>query len=392
MSSTKKPLNCFSCGLREGCDSPKMAPYGNGKKGILVIGEAPGVVEDRKGLPWQGRTGRLLQRTMHKLGVDLFEDCVCINAINCRPPNNRTPKPFEIDCCREVLVQKTIDSMKPHVIILLGSVAVQSFIGPRWPTDLGGIMKWRGFRIPDQDYGCWVVPTFHPSYVYRIESREANTIWEQDLSLAIEALEMGVPTNEEPEIKILTDLSIFNHAHENEYMSFDYETTGLKSQAPGHRIICASVAFHHTKVFAFMMPKTKSERRPFMDLLTDSRVGKMAHNMKFEDAWTLNRLGIQVDNWLWDSMLAAHILDNRTGVTGLKFQTYVNFGVIDYSSEITPYLRSASGGNGFNKIHELLEQPGGEEALLKYCALDSHYEYKLAMKQMEEMNYQNLPF
>ena len=61
-------------------------------KGILIIGEAPGQVEDRKGLPWQGGTGRLLKRTLEKQGIDLFEDCICVNAVNCRPPKNRAPK------------------------------------------------------------------------------------------------------------------------------------------------------------------------------------------------------------------------------------------------------------------------------------------------------------
>jgi len=124
----------------------------------------------------------------------------------------------------------------------------------------------------------------------------------------------------------------------------------------------------------------------------------MAHNIKFEDTWTKKRLRIDIQNWEWDSMIAAHILDNRPGVTGLKFQAYVNFGVIDYASEVAPYLKPTSenekkyGGNAFNRIQELLEQPGGEKKLLEYCALDSFYERMLAMKQMQELDYDFLPF
>jgi len=388
----KEPLSCISCGLREGVTSPKIAPYGAGRKGILIIGEAPGAVEDKKGLPWQGRTGRMLENTLSKVGIDLFMDCVSVNAVNCRPPINRAPKPFEIDCCRAVMVADTIEEFKPKVIILLGTISLQSFLAPRWPTDLGGISKWRGFVIPDQDCKCFVVPTYHPSFISRIDSREADTVWRQDLAKAAEAAETPFPQFSQPNIRYLQDLSILDQYKEVPEIAFDYETTGLKSHAPGHRIICASVAINESLVYAFMMPPTKAERRPFTNLLINNSVGKMAHNMKFEDAWTNNRLRVQIQNWQWDSMLAAHVIDNRAGVTGLKFQTYVNFGVVDYASGITPYLRSDGSGNGFNKIYKLLDEENGVERLLKYCALDSHYEYLLAKKQMKELDYQYLPF
>ena len=62
------------------------------------------------------------------------------------------------------------------------------------------------------------------------------------------------------------------------------------------------------------------------------------------------RLRQPVRGWYWDSMIAAHILNNQAGVSGLKFQTYVHFGVIDYSSEISPYLKSDDkSANGINK-------------------------------------------
>ena len=115
--------------------------------------------------------------------------------------------------------------------------------------------------------------------------------------------------------------------------------------------------------------------------------------MKFEESWSRNRLKVSVDRWVWDSMLAAHLLDNRPGVTGLKFQTYVNFGVVDYSSEIDPFLTSTDqkGANATNRILELISSSGGREKLLKYCGLDSVYEYRLAMIQRKLIENQ-LPF
>jgi uracil-DNA glycosylase family 4 len=166
--------SCASCGLYKNAKSPKMPLYGKGKRQILIIGEAPGEQEDRKGMPWQGKTGRRLERTLDALGIDLFKDCACINAVNCRPPENRTPGGYEIDCCRTVMLNKAIAEFKPKVVVLLGAAALQSFIGPRWKGDLGGVNKWRGFTIPDHDYNCWTLTTFHPSYVERSDQEGIN--------------------------------------------------------------------------------------------------------------------------------------------------------------------------------------------------------------------------
>jgi len=67
-----KAGTCVTCGLHRTCTTPQMKPFGNFKKKILNIGEAPGEVEDKVGRPWQGKVGKLLQRTYASLGVDLF--------------------------------------------------------------------------------------------------------------------------------------------------------------------------------------------------------------------------------------------------------------------------------------------------------------------------------
>jgi len=389
-----KTYSCASCGLYRDAQNPKMKPFGNFKKGILNIGEAPGEIEDKRGKPWQGKAGRLLQKTYRRLGIDLFEDCLNVNAVNCRPMDkkgtNRTPTNYEIDCCRKSVLQ-VIKQYRPKVIVLLGNAALYCLLGHRWKKDLGGIMKWRGWTIPDQDFNCWVCPVFHPSYVERSEV-EVETVWIQDLKQIIRQTNerfpehQYFPTYQKPNIEIIENLFPLKELVLHQ-IAIDYETTGLKPQAKGHRIICAAVAFNENHCYAFMMPKNKKARQPFIDLLANPDIGKMAHNIKFEETWSTVRLRQSVQNWIWDSMLAAHVLDNRSGITGLKFQVYVNFGIVDYASEITPYLQAPTkGGNDTNRIYELLEKSGGQEKLLEYCALDSIYEYRLAMKQMKQMN------
>ncbi|MFP4025831.1 MAG: uracil-DNA glycosylase family protein [Thiohalospira sp.] len=386
-----KPLSCASCGLYKNCDSPKMKPFGNFKKGILNIGEAPDEVEDRKGRQWQGKAGKLLQRTYQNLGIDLFDDCLNINAVNCHPKNNKIPTSYQIDCCRSVIVSKIIKEYMPKIIIVFGDSALYSIIGYRWKKDLDTIFKWRGFQIPDQDYKCWICPTFHPSYVEK-EDQQVQTVWEQDLQQALSKLDESFPKMKKPDIRIIKDLNPLREL--SGVVAIDYETTGLKPHASGHRIICAAVSYKDNKCFSFMIPKTRKERQPFIDLIASKTIGKMAHNMKFEEAWSVHRLKQSVGFWEWDSMLAAHVIDNRPKISSLKFQTYVNFGVIDYDSEVSPYLKSVDGknGNSMNKVEELIKTEKGTNQLLTYCGLDTIYQYKLAMIQMNQLGYDFLPF
>lgn len=380
-------ITCSGCGLYKHCKTPRMKPYGNFRKGIMVIGEAPGEVEDRVGMPWQGRTGKLLQRTYRSLGINLFEDCVSINSVNCRPTEegqNRAPSNYEITCCRQV-VYKAIDRYKPRVVVLLGNSALVSIIGNRWKRDMGTITKWRGWTIPDRGVNAWLCPTFHPSYVERAESREVDKIWELDLRSTIECSKINLPTYVEPTIETISDLTVLDSI-KSDTVAFDYETTGLKPHAMGHRIICASVADTPDHAYVFMMPTTRQLMRPFINLLANTDIAKMAHNMKYEDTWSVVRLRQTVNNWKWDSMLAAHIEDNRSGVTGLKFQTYVNFGISDYSSDVDKYLKPkvSKDGNALNQIPKLIETSDGIDKLLHYCGLDSIYEYRLAVKQQSK--------
>jgi len=110
--------------------------------------------------------------------------------------------------------------------------------------------------------------------------------------------------------------------------------------------------------------------------------------MKFEQNWSVERVGTPVYGWEWDSMQAAHILDNRKGITGLKFQAYVNFGLIDYDSHIEGWLKGGGeqGANSINKVRELVEKKGPDE-LLTYCGLDSLLEFKLAEIQRKELGF-----
>lgn len=390
-----QPVSCASCGLYRYVLHPRMEPFGNFKKGILNIGEAPGEIEDKRGRQWQGKTGRKLQHMYRRLGVDLFEDCLNINTINCRPTNdkgnNRAPLPQEVACCRK-RVLKVIAETKPKVIILHGGKAVECLIGYRWKKQLGGISKWRGWTIPDRDFNAWICPTFHPSFVERQDGQETETIWEQDLERAFSMVDVPFPhfEDEESQIEIVEKpkeiFLLFQDLMRKQLMAFDIETTGLKPyDTKNHRIVCTSFCADPNKAYVVGQLGPGNIRR-LKQLLEYPDLFKIAANMKFEDTWENVINGIQPFPWVHDTMLAGHLLDNRKGITGLKFQVYVQFGVIDYDSEIEEYLKADdTNANSVNRIMELEESPAGRRKLRIYCGMDSLFEYRLALLQMEQM-------
>jgi len=392
-----KKLTCVSCGLYKNCEHPKMEPWGNFKKGILIIGESPTQREDKVGRPWVDQNGKNLERILSNLGIDLFEDCLSTFSCQCRTVNkdgeDRPPTNIEVESCRKTVL-KIIDERSPTLVLLLGNSALFSVIGDRWKRDLGNIEKWRGWAIPDTDFNCWLCPTYSPSVLDNGKKDHAaeETIWTQDLEHALEKLESPFPKYKKPNIEIIDDLTILNKI-KSDFVVIDYETTGIKPQGKGHRIVCASVADTPDHAFVFMMPKSKKERKPFTDLLENNLIGKGIHNAKYEITWTKVRLNTEIKNVQFDSLLAAHLIDNRPGVTGLKFLAFVYLGIPDYDSEISSYLHAKEdNGNAINQIMELVDLPGGKEKLMTYCALDTIYTYRLSLLQMNEMNFNFLPF
>ena len=396
-----KHLSCNSCGLYRTANSPKMEPYGDFGKEIMLIGESPGDTDDIRNKPWQGKDGTFLRKTLEELGINMVKDCVTINAVNCRPGDtttkkHRKPEPFEIDCCRRIVLN-AIRQYKPKVVILLGTSALQSVVGTRWKRDLGSINKWTGFTIPDQELQTWVCPVFNSTYVLREDKPEVTLVWKIDLQRAINMVQrLDFPVFKEPKIHYLepTGLSLLRTLTCTQ-IAFDYEITGLKPHQKGHKIVCASVAVSGDVVYAFLMPQKRSLQQPFMELLEDENIKKIGYNIKFEQTWTYNCLhGVQIKNWTHDGLQAAHILDNRTGVTGLKFQTYVNFGVIDYSSEIQPFLEGvdSKNSNSHNRLEEFVKIKENAKKVLTYCAMDSVFTYRLAHIQKLELEQIQLPF
>ncbi len=382
--STTRPngrlVSCVSCGRGVNCKNPKTQTMGEGRKRILNVFPTPSTSEDRSGNPYTSADILIARRMLKKQEINLDTDCWNTYAVLCASP--KEPSEYQVECCQKFVLQ-TIKEKSPHIVILWGEIPLQSVIGNFWKKDLS-IKKFRGFQIPDQTLGAYVCPIFDLNYIATAKNKAVQTVAERDLIAALSCLTKEFPTNIPPKIHSITDLSVLREIQSGS-VAVDYETTGLKPYAAGHKIVCVSVAISESEVYVFPMPETKKERAPFVELLQNPNVGKIAANMKFEDTWTNVRLRTPISNWEWDTMQAAHILDNRPGITGLKLQTYLNFGITDYSITVEPYLK-ATDSNSKNKLEEYFSTDAGKYEVLKYCALDALHEFRLAKKQQEIIN------
>ncbi|MDA3819940.1 MAG: uracil-DNA glycosylase [Candidatus Delongbacteria bacterium] len=161
-------LECTKCVLSQTRNKPVFG-QGPPDANIFIIGEGPGAEEDKKGLPFVGRSGQLLDKILEACNFTREKHVFIGNIVKCRPPGNRTPRPEEKEACLPYLM-KQIDMINPPIIILLGGTALKGLIDPDAKiTQLrGNWIEWNN-RI--------VMPTYHPSALLRTPARKTEA-WE----------------------------------------------------------------------------------------------------------------------------------------------------------------------------------------------------------------------
>jgi len=153
---------------------------------LMLVGEAPGQEEDATGIPFSGRSGKLLDLLLEQAGISRSQLYIT-NTVKCRPPENRNPKADEIAACSEWL-ELQIVSIRPAVIAPLGNFATKTLTGSSAGiTAVHGQLQTR--KIVDHSVGVW--PLFHPAAALR--STTTRELLRQDLKSLAELLErLGV--------------------------------------------------------------------------------------------------------------------------------------------------------------------------------------------------------
>jgi len=147
----------------------------------MLVGEGPGSSEDQTGHPFVGRAGQLLSKILKWVDLERKDIYIC-NIVKCRPPNNRNPKPKEVEACIGYL-DRQIEIIEPKAIVLLGAVALKALFKDNSLSIKRNRGNWREYKnIP-------VMPTFHPAFLLRQMTEENKNAVKNDLNLVIKKIE-----------------------------------------------------------------------------------------------------------------------------------------------------------------------------------------------------------
>ena len=183
--------SCTACSL---CETRRQTVFGVGHPQAhwMIVGEAPGEEEDRRGEPFVGRSGQLLDNMLRAVGLsrlpgetaDPAKQVFIANTLKCRPPGNRNPLPEELARCEGFLIRQ-IELVQPKIILAMGRFAVQSLLRSTAPI---GQLRGRVHRYQ----GVPLVVTYHPAYLLRNLPEKARA-WD-DLCLALDTVEASAGT------------------------------------------------------------------------------------------------------------------------------------------------------------------------------------------------------
>ena len=150
---------------------------GNPKARVMFVGEAPGRDEDIAGLPFVGRSGKLLDRMMGAIGLDRTKAYIA-NIVPWRPPGNRTPTPHESAICLP-FIHRQIELANPNILVCLGGPAMQTLLGIK-----DGITRSRGrwFPFDTGSREIRALATFHPAFLLR-SPLQKRLAWRDFLAL-----------------------------------------------------------------------------------------------------------------------------------------------------------------------------------------------------------------
>jgi uracil-DNA glycosylase len=155
----RQALACTKCPLATKGRSQVVFGDGDPHADLVFVGEGPGAEEDKQGIPFVGRAGKLLTQLIESIGLRRDEVYIA-NVVKCRPPGNRDPLPEEIESCRPYL-EAQLTFIKPTVLVTLGNFATKLLLETK-----DGITKLRGREFPFRS-GATLIPTLHPAAVLR---------------------------------------------------------------------------------------------------------------------------------------------------------------------------------------------------------------------------------
>jgi len=410
-----RATGCETCAAYKYCNTPKFPVVGKGKKRILLIFDSPTEKEDRTSRAFSSPEHQYLFSLLEKMGIDQ-DDVWITHAVQCYQSKFANKEilvsPQSVQGCH-LRLKATIKRLQPERVLVFGSVAMKTLYQhvSSGRFSFATYAKFPGAVIPDQDYKTVVVPILNPRETladleYRRnsikarkpEARFAKNLWEDNYLSGTDGfvirekftkkqLRAGLKAQwrntTPPETKVLTGQeeiqNVIKYLMTVPKFAFDIETTGLKPFREEQEIY--TWGFSDGKsIWAFRHPKDKRTLNMLRRLMA-SNVPKYGWNIQFENIWIKHFLGVWIKNWRFDGMIGTHILDNRPGITSLKFQTFVRHGNAGYDAEIDGFLDSADKSS--HSLNQIKKAP--IRRVLVYNGLDAWFTFHICEEMESEI-------
>lgn len=358
-----------------------VAGMGNPNAKILLLGEAPGEEEDASGMPFVGKSGKLLDTICEAGGIDRGS-CWVTNVYHHRPPGNDLERWKEIEPFvgtkqhQHEITWNEIKCVDPNVIVALGGVAMEFATGHK------GIHKWRGSVLMSMDDIHKVVPTFHPSHLLRTSGEVYEYYQRYVVQLDFQkAVRQSMFKEYHRPHRILqiahNSLDVYNYFKQYSTMPFSSIDIEVFKSNP----FCIGIA--QSKQHAISIPLVQRwndiqvSSIPHSDLaniwkmvaqhLANPRYKKIGQNFKF-DQERLEALGFVVSNFHADTMLLSHTIQP-------EFPKSLAFLCSIYTDE--PYYKDE--GKQFNPKRDRIDQ------ILQYNAKDAAVTLEVFEGQMKDL-------
>lgn len=343
----------------------------------IVIGEAPGAVESRTGIPFTGPSGQLLDRVLDHHGIDRSE-LRFTNVAACHPPyspgkGSVVPPAEVIACCKPRLDSELVGR---STIVCLGNTAAKTVLATS-----EGILSLR-VGPPRKVKDATVVATVHPAACLRQSDLFPNLVKDigklanTDLWVGFEPPTVASFDDAQSARSVIQELSKYNEL----VVDIEVDVAAVKDlNTPGGKLLCVGISYAPNKAIV-IGEKALADGYVTHDLKRLLGTKKLTcHNGKFDIA-KLMEYGLLSDSssFYFDTMLASYTFDERPGYHGLKGLASEVLGAPDYADEISPFVEK---GGGYGNVPRPI--------LYKYCAYDAAFTFLL--KEYFEQKYKDEP-
>ena len=237
-------------------------------------------------------------------------------------------------------------------------------------------------------FGCWLAPVMSDTDIHAYENPNVCEVAKKwmyrHLAYAMEHYVVPPQKYEHPEPELLFDVNkiveALKEASLAKYSAFDYETNCLQPESVQAKVLTASVAYGDSngiqRGFAFPMSSESVKQQWIEYLKSESK--KIIANVKFEERWSTVWFKQRILNFYWDVCVGGRIFDCYSGVSGLKYLTFEQFGEIGYDDDVAPFIKGDK--SEYNNLAKM-----DVRKLLLYNCLDSIYTYAVAEKQHQNL-------